>query len=157
LSTEHTNMNRSVVIIIRVIIGILLLYAAFSKANALSLFAVVIRSIFSDWLPFSSNGWLVFAGGVVFVESFLGASLVLQYRPRLVSRLALFLFCMFTVLLSLLLIHENPVSCGCLGISPKGVGTRAELWFGVLRNGFVIALLLYVLARMKPCLKECAE
>jgi hypothetical protein len=82
-------MNQSVFVVVRVLIGVLLLYAAFSKAYALSLFAVVIRSIFSDWLPFSSNGWLAFAGGIVFVESFLGASLVLQYRPRMTSRLSL--------------------------------------------------------------------
>lgn len=126
------------------LVGVLLCYAAVSKALAIPMFALVIQST----VPFASNAststLIVLAQAVVFVEIFVGASLVLHFFSGLMRLFAIGMFVAFSGILSMQLTEENPISCGCLGISPDGMGSHAEIVFGLMRNAFLIAILVAV-------------
>lgn len=123
------------------LVGVLLCYAAVTKAFTIPMFAFVIQST----VPFAGNAststLIVLAQAVVFVEIFVGSSLVLHFYSRPMRVVAVGMFVAFSGILSMQLAEENPISCGCLGISPDGMGSHAEIVFGLMRNVFLIAIL----------------
>ena len=131
-------------IVVQVLVGLLLSYAAVSKAMNIPIFAFVIQST----VPFAGNAstptLVMMAQGVMFAEILIGVSLVVHFYSRIMRSVAIVMFVVFSGILLMLLAEENPVSCGCLGISPDGMGSRAELIFGLVRNAFLIAMLVTI-------------
>ena len=126
------------------LVGLLLSYAAVSKAASIPLFAFVIKS----GVPFAGSAstptLFVMGQVIVFVEILVGISLVVHFYSSLMRRVAVILFMAFTVVLVMLLVRGKPISCGCLGFSPSGMGSRAEIWFGIIRNVCLVMMLVAV-------------
>lgn len=144
-----SNRPGTMLIVVQVLVGLLLSYAAVTKAMNIPMFAFVIQSA----VPFAGNAstptLVMMAQGVMFVEILIGVSLVVHFYSRVMRSIAILMFVVFSGLLLMLLTEENPVSCGCLGISPDGMGSHAELVFGLVRNAFLIAMLVTVSMRSK--------
>lgn len=136
--------DRVIAGVIRVVVGVILLYAAIVKASDLSMFIVVIREIVPDAIVISSSRGVVIGSAVILVESVVGLILVLQLLPSRSHWIGIGLFTIFTLLLIYLFSLEEPISCGCLGFTPKGLSTRGELGLGIARNIIIILSLIFV-------------
>ena len=136
-------------IVVQVLVGLLLSYAAVTKAMNIPMFAFVIQSA----VPFAGNAstptLVIMAQVVMFVEILIGVSLVVHFYSRIMRLIAIMMFIVFSGILLILLAEENPISCGCLGISPDGMGSHAEIVFGLVRNAFLIAMLVTVSVNSK--------
>ncbi|MGV6813654.1 MAG: MauE/DoxX family redox-associated membrane protein [Phycisphaerales bacterium] len=133
--------------LVQVGIGLLLVYAAYSKTQGLPMFAFILQQSIPFLDGLTTDGLFRVAHGVVFIESLLGLCLIVGFSDRVVRWLAVVLFLMFSGVLAGMLMRDQPLSCGCLGISPNGLGTRAQLIFGLARNGFLIGLLMLIIVQ----------
>ena len=125
-------------------VGALLVYAAWTKTGEIPMFAFVLQQSVPGFGGLSTPTLFAAANAVVFVEVFVGTALILYLFPRAMRWIAAGLFALFTVVLVLMFFGDARISCGCLGFSPSGWSGRAEIGFGIVRNLFLIAMLVVV-------------
>jgi len=148
------NSNKAMLTYVQILIGLILLYASIVKTQDIPMFALVIKSVLPNGLGFSTPVWLVVAEAIVFVEAFVGVSLIVQYRSEIIRYMAIIMFFVFSAVLLVLLTQKNPLSCGCFGYSPQGLSTRTEISLGLVRNVIMIVMLLIIMIRSHKCQKN---
>lgn len=126
---------------VRILVGGVFVYAALQKALHIPMFAFILHEILQSGTRVSSNGLLTLAILAVFLESFLGFALIVDYRSRFFIPVSFLTLACFSFILVALLLRAEPVRCGCLGVPVGGVGTRDELMVGLMRNIILFAIL----------------
>ena len=139
-----TNRDAVLTYIVQAGVGGLLIYAALMKIGQIPMFALVLQRTLPGFRRLSTPDLFLAANAVIFVELFVGLSLILFFLSRWMRWVAVSLFGAFSLVLISMLVRNIPMSCGCLGISPSGWSGRGEIMFGVIRNVFLIGLLIVV-------------
>ncbi|MCC5822817.1 MAG: hypothetical protein LAT64_05170 [Phycisphaerales bacterium] len=125
-------------------LGALLVYAAWNKTGEIPMFALLLQQSVPGFGGLSTPTLFAAANVIVFVEVFIGMALIFFLFPRAMRWIAVGLFALFTAVLVLMFFGDASISCGCLGFSPSGWSGRAEIGFGIVRNLFMIAMLVVI-------------
>lgn len=128
----------------QVVVGLVLVYAAITKGSQIPMFAYVVQQGVPFMAELSTPMLLRVAQAIMFIEAIVGISLVLHFYSRITRIVAIALFFVFSGVLVVMLTKNKALSCGCMGFTPEGLGGRAELIFGLIRNFFLIAILVIV-------------
>lgn len=139
---------------VQAVVGGVLVYAAVTKATQIPMFAYVIQQSVPFMGERSTPALFRFAQAVVLIEMLVGTSLIMHLYSRWVRAAAVALFIGFSGVLLVMLFKDKPLSCGCMGFSPDGLGSRAELLFGLVRNFFLIGMLLTISALAKRSVQQ---
>ncbi|MDP2907304.1 MAG: MauE/DoxX family redox-associated membrane protein [Nanoarchaeota archaeon] len=127
--------NLTIILILRIFLGLVLLITGLLKVKDLKLFAAVVRTykLLPEFLINFSSYVLVFA------EIIIGALLITGLYAKYVSVIAAFLQTGIMMFIAVALIkHRQMKDCGCFGAAIKMPIT----WWHVLINAVIVALLL---------------
>ncbi len=119
MNTKQTTFTATAA---QVVVGLMLVYASITKASQIPMFAYVIQQGVPFMGEMSTPVLLRVAQAVMFLEAFVGMSLVLHFYSRITRIAAIALFLVFSGVLVAMLAKNKPLSCGCMGFTPEGVG-----------------------------------
>jgi putative oxidoreductase len=141
-------MNRRIALaLLRIAVGALFIYAAWTKLPAFDAFAEEIanyRLLPPSLVPF-------FAAGLPGIELLAGAMLVTNRWPRSAALLLSILLAVFIGALSQALLRGINLTCGCFG------GAEVATWGTVARDGVILGCTLAIAATAKRPVVRSAE
>lgn len=141
MSTEP--LESRLVGVIRWVVGLVLMFAAVSKASNVPLFAASFYPSISGVVSLSSGQLLVLGFGIIWIEMFVGVSLLTNNAPLLMRVSTLVLIVIFTIILVRMAVSGKADSCGCFGILPPGLDGLSGLRVSIVRNLLLILAIGY--------------
>lgn len=132
-----------------VLLAVLFIAAAVGKAWRIEPFLRVLAFVFDrrvngEWELVAS------AGIVVFVEAFIGVSLLLGCRHRWLLASTGVVLIVFSLVLVRLLASEDAPACGCLGLLQPVSAARADAGTGLVRNAALLYIVAWLFVRADP-------
>lgn len=128
--------NTTIILVLRIFLGLVLLIAGFLKIKDLNMFAIAVRTY--KLLPGFSIKPLSY--GLVFTEIIIGATLIIGFELYYSSILAALMQTVVLIFVVVTLLkHRSMKDCGCFG---AGFKVPVTWWHVPINALFVIAALL---------------
>ena len=120
--------NRYTVLISRVILGTIFIWAAVGKIGHAELFADVIDSYWI--LPYYLVN--IVAITLPWIEFLCGISLIIGFRTRGSALLVSFMLMVFLIAIGINIARGIDMDCGCFGLGGDGKGLTEALWIDLV-------------------------